>query len=510
MRYFNSCIALIMSCLIFGSCLKGKDYDRSEFKKPFQEKTVWSGKEENSKPLSAAETVQPDWWKNFKDPYLNQLIESAIAGNIDLKIALARVSEAEITIRETNARRLPSASFSASENFNRMAVEIPDYSQYSEAIPKTGTEQNTTSLPNQDSIAKSHYINFGLSLTWESDLWGKKKHESLATMAAYQESQATYRGEYLRLVSETAQTYFDIRQKDRDIHISRKIYEDNKKRLSVYERQYSEGIIPQWKVSRQKAEVESSEKELSDIQSNRKILENKLALLLNKAPGNFNVPESDSEKYPEIIRVPSGLPSELMTRRPDVIAAAYRVLKAHNRLGESQAALLPSITLTGNASLASLALSNLLKQWTLGLTPSLSFPIFDGGAAKSRVESTGIQLKIAEDEYRKTVMKAFEEVENTLNNLESRTKQKAILEEKAKNMKQIYEQTIARFEMGLLSQIEVLDITRELYTTEMSLSSTCKMLGDDTVTLYKALGGGWSLPNIRIEELAIVEYQAKS
>ncbi|NJL59777.1 MAG: efflux transporter outer membrane subunit [Desulfobacteraceae bacterium] len=391
------------------------------------------------------------------------------------------------------------------------AVQAPDYSErILDALSKP--EQNDPGsqnhlAPNQSSIANSQYISVGLNLNWELDLWGKKKHDALATLAAYQESQATYRGEYLKLAADAAQTYFEIRQKDRDIRINRKIYDDTKKRLAVYQQQYSEGLIPQWKVSRQKTETDNAEKELSDLSSQRKISENKLAILLNKVPGKFSVPESGEESYSEIVRVPAGIPSELMTRRPDIIASAYRVLKAHNRLGESRAALLPSVSLTGSGSLASAALSNLLKQWTLGITPSLSFPIFDGGAARIKAESNELQLKIAEDEYRKTVMKAFEEVENTLNNLENRIKQKAILEEKTRTMRQIYEQTMARFDMGLLSQLEVLDITRELYAAEISLSATHKLLSDDTVTLYKALGGGWSVPNIRIEELAVVDHQ---
>ncbi len=167
------------------------------------------------------------------------------------------------------------------------------------------------------------------------------------------------------------------------------------------------------------------------------------------------------------------------------------MLKAHHRVGESKAARFPSISLTGNAGLASSYLSTLLRQWTMGITPTISFPVFDGGNQKSQIVSNQIQLDIAEDEYRKTVMKAFEEVENALTDMESRLKEKEILEEKVKSMREVRSQTIAKFEMGLLSQLELLDIERELYSSEKSLLAIHRSLLDDSVTLYKALGGGW-------------------
>ncbi len=378
-----------------------------------------------------------------------------------------RILEAGVYVDESMAQRLPRLNFSANTSF-------------------THNEQE-----NEIALESHQYNSVRTSVNWELDLWGKNKNAYKAKIASYNESKARYRAEYLKMVSETAQTYFEILQKDRELRITKDMYKDILKRFEIYNKQYAEGMIAYWKILRQKAEIQNTEKELLDSMRARRHLENRLALLLGKTPGEFRIPSTETKPPLTIKRIPQGLPSQLLSNRPDIIAAEHRLRKSYFRLGESRAARLPSISLTGNGGIASSSLDTLLKQWSVGISPSLSFPLFDGGASKARAKTAEIQLEIEKHQYIQTVMKAFEEVENILTNIDSRIKQKKIMEQKIRGMKEVRSQTFAKFKLGLISQLEILDVERELFQTEKSLLNLHRSVLSDIIALYKALGGGW-------------------
>lgn len=480
--------------LVTTSCVKMSEYNSSLFEEAFREKKTWKAE---SEAVSPAQIVQPDWWTQFGDPYLNRLIQEAVSESFDLKIALRRIQEAELNIKDAESKFMPTINSSGSASFSRYTQQIPDVSDI----------RNLTDTKTLLERLNSRYFNTGMNISWELDLWGKKKREYLVSTAGYEESKALYRAEYLKVVSEVAQSYFELRQKDKEIEIAEKLYEDNLRRLTIYENQYAEGIIPEWNVLRQKAESENARKELSDLEQSRKSVENRIAAYLGKPAGELSIPKSENQEFMQVVRVPTGLPADLLSRRPDIIAAKYRVIKSHHQSEGSELAWLPTVSLTGNGGVASSALSALLRQWTLGFAPSISFPVFDGGTSKNRAAVSRLQLATAEDEYRKTVMKAFEEIENTLITLHGQTRQKEILEEKLLAMKQIQAQTRAKFGKGLISRLEVSDIDRELHSTEKALLTARRSLSDNTVTLFKALGGGWSEISYKVElsKLVVIE-----
>jgi len=233
------------------------------------------------------------------------------------------------------------------------------------------------------------------------------------------------------------------------------------------------------------------------MERSRKIIEHGIATLLGQPAGELKIPETLSQSALQTVEVPVGLPSDLLSRRPDIIAAEYRVLQAYHQVGSAKAARLPSISLTakaeaGGGGLVSAALSNLLRTWSLGIMPNISLPIFDGGAGKAKVAVSEAEAKILENTYRKTVMEAFKEVEDALVNLDSRTKQKELLKDRIEDLKKVRKQTQKKLEMGLTSQLEVIDVEREKAMMDMHRS-----LLDDNVTLFKALGGGWPKEIVR-------------
>jgi outer membrane protein TolC len=204
----------------------------------------------------------------------------------------------------------------------------------------------------------------------------------------------------------------------------------------------------------------------------------------------LQVPSAHLEEKVRLPTVPAGLPAELLKRRPDVVAAEYRVLEAYNLVGQAKLAQLPSISLTGHGGTSSFALTDLLKSFTFGLLPSINIPILDP-ATKAHVKTTEAQTGVAEEQYRRTVIGALEEVENALVNLDAHKKQRTELQQQTEHLKTVSTQIEAQLKEGVISQLEVFETQRSLLAAQLALLANHQQILADTVTLYKALGGGW-------------------
>lgn len=459
-HWYNGGLIAVISVMVT-TCMLGPDYQRPEV--PAKADWTHKFKEEHTPD----QIIRADWWAYFKDPYLDQLVAAAVAESYDLKILQARIQEAGAGIKSSRADLAPSAALDAGANFNRRVPEGFSSAQDTE----------------------SYSANVGVS--WELDLWGKNRRGYLAGKASFKASQADYKAGYLKLVADIANLYFQIREIDESTSLRDRFYLDSQKKLSIYANQYKEGLVPDWKVARQRAEVNDLKQGLLELDRVRKTSENRLATLLGTPAGELRVPNANLRDCVNIVPVPVGLPSELLTRRPDIIAAEYRLLEATHNIGKAQAARFPSLSLTANGGLASTALSTLLNQWSLGVAPKLFAPLFDAGKRKADLKASEARADIAANEYIKAVMNAFEEVENALVNIDNRSKQKTVIEERVRNLTNVRYQTQAKFQAGLISQLEIIDVENSLLAAENSFLEIHRLLLDDTVVLYKSLGGGW-------------------
>jgi outer membrane protein TolC len=208
------------------------------------------------------------------------------------------------------------------------------------------------------------------------------------------------------------------------------------------------------------------------------------------------LPAARLQERVRIPEVPEGLPSQLLKRRPDIVAAEYRVLAAYDLTGQAKLAQLPSISLTGRGGTSSFALSSLFKSFTFGLLPSINFPIFDPGV-QARIHTSEAQGKVAEQDYRRTVMAAFEEVENALVNLDAHKKQRVELQQQVDQLQLVATTTDAQRREGVSSQLEVFETERSLLAAQLALLANQQQILSDTVTLYKVVGGGWPPVEVR-------------
>lgn len=450
--------ASLLACMILlAGCA---DVHMPDYRRPeVPAKAGWS--HQGGSVVSAAETITPDWWRTFRDPYLDRLVNTAIAGNIDVRILAARIGVASAEIGEVRAGALPSAALGSAVN-----------------IEKNSGQR----LSRQYSV--------GAQVNWEADVWGKVAKGVGAQKAQYQATEADWRAGYLSLVSDVSTTYFQILQFDEQIERQQVALARNQQILGTLEAMVANGLLPNTRVLQQRAELNRLANDLLELHRSRDIAENALATLLGAGAGEFTVPPGRLQERVQLPTVPAGLPAQLLKRRPDIVAAEFRLLEAYDLVGQAKLAQLPSISLTGRGGTSSFALSDLLRAFTLNILPSINIPLLDPGV-KAHVKTTEAQVKVAEEAYRKTVITAFEEVENALVNLDAHKKQRLELMQQNVHLQTVAAQVEVQLREGLVSQLDVFESQRSLLAAQLSLLANHQQILSDTVTFYKVLGGGW-------------------
>jgi outer membrane protein, multidrug efflux system len=452
---------ILLSGLCAGLLCGCADVRITEYQRPdTPAKSTWSRPPETAVP--AAATISQQWWTEFRDPYLDSLVMKAVEGNYDLKSLAARIDVANAQIAEARAGALPTVDIGAGASFEK------------------STGQKSTKQ-----------FNLGTQVSWDIDIWGRVAKGAQAQTAEFNATEADWRAGYLQIVSNVSTTYFQILQLDEQIEQQQRALARSKQILGIFETMRANGLVAGTQVLRQGAENNRLTKELLELRRFRDVAENALATLLGVPAGEFKVQPGRLQERVQIPVVPSGLPLQLLTRRPDVVAAEYRVLVAHDLMGEAKLAQLPSVSLTGRAGTASFALGDLMKSFTFGLLPSINIPAFNPGI-KARAKTSEVQVKVAEQDYRRTVIAAYEEVENALVNLDAHRQQREELQLQVDQLKLVAAQTQAQLAVGVISQLDVFENERSLLAAQLALLLSHQQVLSDTVTLYKALGGGWA------------------
>jgi len=454
--------AHVLACLSLGLLFGCADVRVAEYQRPdAPAKSKWSRPPAST--VSATEAISPQWWAQFGDPYLDSLVVKAIAGNLDLKILAARIAVANAQIAEARAGALPNVDIGAGTSLQKTTGQQPFTKQ----------------------------LSLGTQVIWDFDIWGQVEMGVKGQTAEFRATEADWRAGYLQIVADVSTTYFQILQLDEQIDQQQRALAKNEQILAIYETMRSNGLISDTEVLRQRAEDNRLTKDLLELRRSRDVTENALATLLGVPAGEFKIPPDRLQGRVHIPAVPAGLPLDLLARRPDVVASEFRVLEAHDLMGQARLAQLPSVSLTGQAGSASFALSDLFKAFTFGLFPSIDIPLLNPGV-RAHVKTTETQIKVAEEGYRRTVIAAFEEVEDALVNLEAHRRQKEELQKQVDQLQVVSNQTAAQLEAGVVSQLDVFENERSLLTAQFALLASHEQVLSDTVTLYKALGGGWA------------------
>ncbi|WP_118180341.1 efflux transporter outer membrane subunit [Paraburkholderia phosphatilytica] len=470
--------ALLLALL--AACSVEPPYHRPDVAAPaaFKEAPALPASEAGTwKPAQPADDAhRGEWWTVFGDTTLDSLEQQAADANQNLKAAAARVQEARAVTRAARSQWFPSIDAGFSPTRERLA-------------PVTLEEPQNANVPTQTVWTAQ------ATVSYEADLFGRVSSNVNAATADAQQSEALFRSVQLALQADVAQNYFQLRELDTEVQLYRKTVSLREDTLKLVERRFKEGDISELDVAQARNELSTARADAVGVARTRAASEHGLAILLGKAPANFTFPETPLD--PVTVRIPAGLPSALLERRPDIAAAERAMAAANARVGLAKSAFFPKLDITGAAGFESATLGDLFM-WssrTFLLGPlsgtALTLPIFDGGRRKADLAQA--RGKYDEDvaQYRQQVLVAFREVEDNLSDLRLLDDQMHSQSDAVNASERASHLSDVQYQEGQVSYLNVIDAQRSVLDSELQASRLQGVQAVSTVNLIRALGGGW-------------------
>jgi outer membrane protein, multidrug efflux system len=466
MRPNNSMWVLLIAALINAGCAIGPAYQRPVVDLP-------AAYPEEMDAGAGRAAIQAQWWKLFNNPRLDELVAATLARNVDIRLAVAQVEEAEGVVREAGAAILPEIDLAG--NSNRTA------SSNAVAIP------TPAGFP---SVRNDH--RFVFSTTFELDFWGKLRNASVAAQARLLATRYARDVVMLTLASTTAQTYFALRSLDAQIVVTRTSLVTREDSLGIVRDRVKGGYASDLDLAQANVARANAASQLRDLLRQRSLAEHQLQTLTGNL--DLRLPAGDALDLPTPALPPPELPSTLVERRPDVASAEQNLISANAQIGVARAAQFPTFSMTGFLGGESETLSNILTNpariWSVGL--GLVFPVFDAGKYAARTEEAEARQRQALASYQKSVELAFRDVADALANIRQSVATEEDLRAAAMAARDALRISQARYAAGYSAYLDVLDAQRSLNDAELSLARNRQAQLSYTVDLIKATGGGWS------------------
>ncbi|MDB6066865.1 MAG: transporter, hydrophobe/amphiphile efflux family [Pedosphaera sp.] len=454
----------------------GPDYKQPTNTVPAVYKATELGAWKEGNPLDSV--PKGAWWQIFNDEDLNQLESQALTANQELKGSVARVDQARATARVARGDLLPDISFDPSFTRQRFSqTQVPNFGV---------TTANNFSTP--------------LDLSYEVDLWGRVRRSFQSARADAQASLAAFHTVLLTLQADVAQNYFALRALDAEIATVDGTVDLRVEQVRLVRSRFEGGIGSELDIARAETELATTQAEAAALARRRAELENAIAILVGSNPTSFHLAAMGTNKWnPQPPLIPAGLPAELLERRPDVAEAERQLASANARIGVAKAAFFPVLTLTGSGGYVSGDIDSLFKwdsrAWSFG--PSLSLPIFAGGRNRANYQRSKDAYAEAVAHYRQQILVAFGEVENSLSGTRYLIDQAAAQQRAVASARRSENLATERYRSGIVSYIEVVDASRDSLQAERANAQLAGQRQIAAVQLIKALGGGWSVTELR-------------
>lgn len=458
-------VSLCALAAFLPGCTVGPNYNRPKVDVP----TAYRGlSDEQATRTSPASLGDQKWWEIFQDKELQGLIRTALQNNYDVRIAAARVLEARAQLGITRADQFPSLSGGGNITSQRLAASglIPEF------------QQTTGELE--------------ISASWNLDFWGKYRRATEAARATLLADEWARQQVLTTLVANVASGYFQLRELDLELEISKRTLSSRKDSLELTTLLTEHGIDTMLDQRQAEQLVYTAAAQVPALEKQIEQDENTLSVLLGNNPGAIPRGLALTEQ-PHAPEVPAGLPSALLERRADIREAEQNLVAANAQIGVARAAYFPQISLTGTGGYQSSALKNLFTgpAGVWNFAGSFTQPIFEGGKLKNNVRLAEAQRKEKLLTYQQTIQGAFRDVSNALvayrKNREFRIQEEK-LTESARDAAKLSEQ---RFKAGATDYLEVLTNETNYFSDELSLAQAQNNEVQALVQLYQALGGGW-------------------
>jgi len=460
---FNAVILMTALVLLTG-CLVGPDFEQ-----PTMEDLP---DEFRFSTQSDQEEVNLKWWELFNDPELNYLVTTALNENKDLLIAISRIEEARSFLVFTKADLYPRFDLQGGANKGNftgaLIVSDPDE-------------------PNNSAFI-SPVVN------WEIDFWGKFRRANESAKAQLLATEYAKKTVQISLISEVVGAYFMLLDFKERLRVSEQTLESRDESLIIIQKRLDRGVIPE--IDLNQAQVQREIAAVA-VPINKRLIsqtENAISILLGKFPEGI---KTDLDLYQQTIppNVPSGLPSSLLERRPDILEALYLIQAQNALIGVAVAERFPAISLSGALGAATTDTANItVDGFVWSVAAGLAGPIFNFGQDKARVEIEETRTEQALYIYQNVVLNAFREVSDSLVEIQTYRVQLVALKSQVKAAENANRLSKLRYDQGFSSYLEVLDSERSQFSAQLDLSQATQEYYNSYVRLYKALGGGWISP----------------
>jgi multidrug efflux system outer membrane protein len=450
---------ILVLALLPAGCTLGPNYQRPETPNPQQFRFV-------DGPQQAQSLADAPWFQVFDDPGLQALVRDALANNLDLKVAMARVEEAR-------ARAGIAKSYF--------------YPRVDGAVGYTARQASNTG--ENDSASQS--VSYGFQLSWEIDLFGRLRRQNESALALSLAAEQARRGVLVTLVGDLASSYFLLREIDLELEIARRTLAINDETVLYFRNRLDGGVSNRLELDRIVSLRADTAAAIPQLEREAALVENLISFLAGRAPGPIQrSPLVIGEKLPPPI--PAGLPTSLLERRPDVLQAEQFLVSANANIGAAKAAFFPAIGLTGFLGGVNGDLEKFLGTgavWSAGA--SLLQPIFQGGRLRRNVEVQKALFDAGLAEYRKAVLNGYREVANALVTIQKLAEARVQQEAGVTALQDAADLARSRYDSGLASYIEILTADQDLFSRQLRLAQTRGAELRARAELYRTLGGGW-------------------
>jgi NodT family efflux transporter outer membrane factor (OMF) lipoprotein len=459
-----------------GGCAVGPDYAPSPARAP----ATWISPPANGLTDIAATTS--DWWASFNDAELDSLIQRAVQSNPDLRVSEARLRQARAVRRMSAADFWP--TLDASGSFAR--------AKQSKNQPLIGSLPLPPNFPFEYSVYQA-----GFDASWEIDLFGAKHRALEAATAEWEVAIESRNDAMVSLLAEVARDYVELRGGQLRLDIARRNLKLQQEALDLTRARFQSGVASELDATRAAALLAGIRAAIPPLETAVRESMYGLAFLLGREPGDLLAELSPYKPVPSAPpEVPIGLPSDLLSRRPDVRQAERQLAAETARIGLAKSDWFPKLSLTGDAGLESVSLGKWFEPgsqfWSLG--PTLQWRALDFGRVQAEVRAQTAVQEAALATYEKAVLNSLREAENTVvAYAQEQNRHRALADEVTENRRSL-DMANGLYAEGSVNYLDVLDAERSLYGSEDELAVSDQAVSVDLIALYKALGGGWVTP----------------
>ncbi|MFA9441323.1 efflux transporter outer membrane subunit [Uliginosibacterium sp. sgz301328] len=457
-------ISIPLIAALLSACTVGPDYVRPDapISASYKEDPNWKLAEPSDTAPRGA------WWEVYGDPVLNGLAAQVAPANQNVAVALAQYRQAQAAVASAESAYSPTVAIDGSMQRSRT----------------TGSSSKAASLGNSDKLSV-------LDASWVPDLWGQVARSVESSDATAQSNAGTLASVRLAAEAQLVQTYFQLRVTDEFRTLQTNTVEGYERSLQLTQNQRAAGIVSSADVAQAQTQLESARASLIDLDVSRTQYEHAIAILIGKAPANFSL-----ARAPLVVKlpaIPAQLPSQLLERRPDIAAAERKVAAANAQIGVAQAAYYPKLTLSATGGFVGSELANWIslpnRVWAIG--GALAETLIDGGARSARVDQARAAYDASVAQYRQTVLGGLQEVEDNLAALRIYAQEYQVQQRAVAAAREAERITLNQYRAGMITYVNVVVAQAATNSNERAAYQLLGRQYTASITLIKALGGGW-------------------